>query len=34
MYAVGRNIAEVRTRLLQELRTEIEVAEIEIHISW
>ena len=34
VYAVGRDIAEVRARLLQELRTEIEVAEIEIHISW
>jgi len=34
VYAVGRDIAEVRARLLQELRTEIEEAEIEIHISW
>ena len=34
VYAVGRDIAEVRARLLQELRTEIEEAEIAIHISW
>jgi len=32
VYAVGRDIAEVRARLLQELRTEIEDAAIDVYL--
>ena len=32
--AVGRDIAEVRARLPQELRAEDALGEIEVHISW
>jgi len=34
LYAVGRDIAELRARLLQEVRTEDEHAEVEVHITW
>jgi predicted RNase H-like HicB family nuclease len=34
VYAVGRDLAEVRAKLLQQLRIRIHDAEIEFEISW